>query len=139
MVTVNRTSAMESINKINLFLQKSLSHREIVFYRRESDTGKNDTCARAAVILPKKCCLQIPFSSIFPCVFFPVLILFGTKMHGTIVVPYRPFFFMVSIYLATALRLLQFFYSLLSFSPSSLFLFLIFFTISPYAIARSNV
>lgn len=94
LVTVNRASAIESINKINLsFLQKSLSHREIVFYRRESDTRKNDTGARAAVILPKKCCLEIPFSSIFPCVFFPVLILFGTKMYGTIVVPYRPFFF----------------------------------------------
>lgn len=90
MVTVNRASAMESINKINLFLQRSLSHRKIVFYRR--DTGKNDTRARAAVILPKKCCLQISFSSFFPCFFFPVLILFGTKMYGTIVVPYRPFF-----------------------------------------------
>lgn len=98
MVTVNRASAMESINKINLFLQRSLSHREIVFYRRESNTGKNDTRARAAVILPKKCCLQISFSSFFPCFFFPVLILFGTKMYGMIVVPYRPFFYGFDIF-----------------------------------------
>ena len=139
MVTVNRASAMESINKINLFFTEIVElSRNCILSTREW-YSENDTRARAAVILPRKCCLQIPFPSNFACVFFPVLILFGTKMYGTIVVPHRPFFFMVSIYLATAFRLLQFFYSLLLFSPSSLSLFLILFTLSPYAIARSNV